>query len=80
MRELVRGMCIDWGALIRGACGALQFDTSTFHHKSRRTDQTAGARRIRAIRETQVRYCYRCVYVLLRRDRWQVNIQKTRRI
>ena len=37
MRELVRGMSIDWGVSIRGACGALRFDTSTFHYKSRRT-------------------------------------------
>lgn len=47
MRELVRGMCIDWGVSIRGACGALQFDTSTFHSTSRRTDQATVARRIR---------------------------------
>ncbi len=38
MRELVRGMCIDWGVSIRGACGVLQFDTSTFHYKSRRNE------------------------------------------
>jgi putative transposase len=51
MRELVRGMCIDWGVSIRGACGALQFDTSTFHSKSRRTDQAAVERRIKEIAE-----------------------------
>lgn len=80
MRELVRGMCIDWGASILKACGALQFDTSTFHYKSRRTDQAAVARRIREICETRVRYGYRRVHVLLRREGWQVNIKKTRRI
>jgi putative transposase len=51
MRELVRGMCIDWGVSIRGACGALRFDTSTFHYKSRRTDQAAVERRIKEIAE-----------------------------
>ena len=80
MRELVRGMCIDWGASIRRACGALRFDTSTFHYKSRRTDQAAIERRIREICETRVRYGYRRVHVLLRREGWQVNIKKTRRI
>lgn len=80
MREFIRGMCIDWGASIRRACGALQFDTSTFHYKSRRTDQAAVERRIREICETRVRYGYRRVHVLLRREGWQVNIKKTRRI
>ena len=80
MRELVRGMCIDWGVSIRGACGALRFDTSTFHYKSRRTDQAAVERRIREICETRVRYGYRRVHVLLRREGWEINIKKTRRI
>ncbi len=80
MRELVRGMCTDWGASIRRACGALRFDTSMFHYKSRRTDQAAVERRIREICETRVRYGYRRVHVLLRREGWQVNIKKTRRI
>ena len=80
MRELVRGMCIDWGVSIRGACGALRFDTSTFHYKSRRTDQAAVERRIKEIAETRVRYGYRRVHVLLRREGWEINMKKTRRI
>lgn len=80
MRELVRGMCIGWGVSIRGACGALQFDTSTFHSKSRRTDQAAVERRIKEICETRVRYGYRRVNILLRREGWVINIKKTRRI
>ena len=66
--------------MIRRACRTLQFDTSTFHYKSRRTDQAAVERRIREICETRVRYGYRRVHVLLRRESWQVNIKKTRRI
>ena len=58
----------------------MQFDTATFHDKSRRTDQAAVERRIREICETRVRYGYRRVQVLLRREGWQVNIKKTRRI
>ena len=58
MRELIRGMCIDWGVSIRGACGALRFDTSTFHYKSRRAGQAAVERRIKEIVETRVRYGY----------------------
>ena len=80
MRELVRGMCSDWSVSIRTACGALRFDRSSFHYRSRRTDQAAVERRIREICETRVRYGYRRVHVLLRREGWEINMKKTHRI
>lgn len=76
-------MCIDWGVSIRGACGALRFDTSTLHYKSRRTDQAAVVRRIKEIAKTRVRYGYRRVHVLLGREGREgreINMKKTRRI
>lgn len=73
-------MCVDWGVSIRRACGAICFDTSSYHYKSRRTDQAAVERRIKEICETRVRYGYRRVHVLLRREGWTINIKKTRRI
>lgn len=73
-------MLADWGISIRRACKALTFDTSTYHYKSRRTGQAALERRIREICETRVRYGYRRVHVLLRREGWIVNMKKTRRI
>ena len=73
-------MCVDWGVSIRKACGAICFDTSTYHYKSRRTDQAAVERRIKEIAETRVRYGYRRVHVLLRREGWVINMKKTRRI
>lgn len=36
--------------------------------------------RIREICEIRVRYGYRRIHVLLRREGWQVNIKKTRRV
>jgi putative transposase len=80
MREPVRGMCIDWGVSIRGACGALRFDTSAFHDKSRRTDQAAVEGRIREICETPVRSGCRRVHILLRREGRVIKMKKTRRI
>ncbi|MFY2822381.1 IS3 family transposase [Ruegeria sp. MALMAid1280] len=80
LREIVTGMCVDWGVSIRKACGAICFDTSTYHYKSRRTDQAAVERRIKEIAETRVRYGYRRVHVLLRREGWAINMKKTRRI
>ena len=73
-------MLVDWGVSIRRACCALRFDTSTYHYKSRRPGQAALERRIKEICETRVRYGYRRVHVLLRREGWEINMKKTRRI
>lgn len=65
---------------IRRACAVLEVDTSTYHYKSRRPDQAPLAARIKAICETRVRYGYRRVQVLLRREGWSVNHKRTHRI
>ena len=80
LREIVTGICVDWGVSIRRPCGAICFDTSSYHYKSRRTDQAAVERRIKEIAEIRVRYGYRPVHVLLRREGWVINMKKTRRI
>ena len=43
---------------------------STYHYKCRRGDQAALRKRIREIAETRVRYGYRRIHVLLRREGW----------
>lgn len=80
MRQLVRCMCIDCGVPIRGPIGALKIDASMCCYKSRRTDPTAVERRIKEICETRVRYGYRRIHVLLRREGWQMNVKNTLRI
>jgi putative transposase len=73
-------MCLDWSVSIRRACGALRFDRSTYHYQSSRPDQAGLEKRIKDICETRVRYGYRRVHVLLRREGWHVNRKKTYRI
>tara|TARA_R110000851_G_scaffold255700_5_gene408240 strand:+ start:772 stop:1575 length:804 start_codon:yes stop_codon:yes gene_type:complete len=73
-------MCSDWAVSIRTACGAIGFDRSTVHYKSRRVDQASVEKRIKEICETRVRYGYRRVHVLLNREGWGVNIKKVYRI
>ena len=65
---------------IRRACGVLELDTSSYHYKSCWLDQAPLAARIKAICETRVRFGYRRVDVLLLREGWHVNQQRTRRI
>ena len=69
-----------WGVSIRRACGVIRLDTSSYHYRSRRPEQATLEARIREICETRVRYGYRRVHVLLRREGWLINQKKTRRI
>jgi putative transposase len=55
-------------------------DTSTYHYRSRRTGQADLEQRIREICQTRIRYGYRRVHVLLRREGWSINQKRTRRV
>ena len=79
-RKLVDEMRGDWDVSIRRACHVFLFDTSTYHYKSRRPGQAPLEQRIREICQTRVRYGYRRVHVLLRREGWRLGQNKTRRI
>jgi len=70
----------EWGVSIRRACGVFLLDTSTYHYKSRRAGQAGLEQRIREICQTRIRYGYRRVHVLLRREGWSLGQNKTRRI
>lgn len=79
-RELVAQTCGEWNVSIRRACRVLEFDTSSYHYKSRRRDQAGIEARIKDICATRVRYGYRRVHVLLKREGWDVNVKRTYRI
>jgi len=61
----------------RRACGVLQLDPTSYRYKSRRPAQAVLEAKIK---EIWVRYGYRRVHVLLRRDGWMINKTKTQRI
>ena len=68
----VRG---EWGVSIRRTCRVLQVDTSTYHYKSRRPGQAILEKRIKVICQARVRYGYRRVHVLLRREGGRIDAQ-----
>jgi len=70
----------EWAVSIRRACHVFLCDTSTYHYKSRRSGQAELEHRIREICQTRVRYGYRRVHVLLRREGWWINVKKVHRI
>jgi putative transposase len=73
-------MMSEWKVSQRRACRVLQLDPTTFRYKSRRPAQAPLEAKIKEICQTRIRYGYRRVLVLLRRDGWMINQKKTRRI
>jgi len=69
-----------WRVSIRRACRALPVERSTYHYRSRRAGQAELTQRIKEIAATRVRYGYRRIHVLLRRDGWRVNPKRVYRL
>jgi putative transposase len=69
-----------WKVSVRRACGALQIARSIYTYKPRRGEQAALKTRIKEIAQTRVRYGYRRVHVLLRREGWAVNGKRIYRL
>ena len=69
-----------WGVSQRRACRVMQAHRSTQQYKSRRDDQASLKERIKEIAETRVRYGYRRIHVLLRREGWQINAKRVYRL
>ena len=77
MVDHVRGA---WQVSIRRACRAVPVDRSTYHYRSKRAGRAPLMNRIKEIAETQVRYGYRRIHVLLRREGWLVNAKRVCRL
>ena len=73
-------MRAGWKVSVRRACRVLRFDAKSYRYRSRRPGQAALEDRIRTICQTRVRYGYRRVHVLLRREGWVINEKRTRRV
>ncbi len=79
-RQLVNDVRADWQVSIRRACSVFLVDTSFYHYKSKRGDQADLKKRIKELAQTRVRYGYRRVHVLLRREGWPVNVKRVYRL
>ena len=79
-REMVDDVRRVWQVSIRRACHALPVDRSSYHYRSKRSGQAVLMKRIKEIAETRVRYGYRRIHVLLRREGWLVNPKRVCRL
>ncbi len=64
----------------RRACSAFPINRSTQRYQSRRLDQAGLKMRIKELAATRVRYGYRRIHVLLRREGWKINHKRTHRL
>ncbi len=73
-------MMSEWSISQRRVCRVLQLDPKSYRYTSRRPAQAVLEAKIKEICQTRIRYGYRRVHVLLRREGWMINWKKTRRI
>lgn len=72
-RLLVQYLCDQYRSSERHACGVLRINRGTYRYTSQRNEWTELRARIREIVQNRVRYGYRKILVLLRREGWQVG-------
>ena len=64
----------------RRGCAAMRFDRSVHRYQSIRDDQAALRQRMKELAGVRVRYGYRRLHVLLRREGWAVNHKRIQRL
>ncbi|WP_417339047.1 IS3 family transposase [Halomonas kashgarensis] len=79
-RQLAQDLVDQFGASTRQACGVLALARSVFYYRSQAQDQRPLLQRIHEITATRVRYGYRRVHELLKREGWEVNHKRVYRL
>lgn len=72
-RPVVKYLYETYEVSERRACRLARVPVSTFRYVSMQEPRTALRMRIRGIAQTRVRYGYRKIQVLLKREGWQVG-------
>jgi putative transposase len=80
MRERVVSLEEAYWVSERQACRTIKFCRTSHRYRTHRRDDRALRLRILEIAERRVRYGYRRIQVLLRREGWRVNHKRTYRI
>ena len=79
-RELVKHLQVVWGVSMRRACAIVGGSRSSLYYRHKRDTQAVLRQRIREIAETRVRWGYRRIHVLLRREGWVINAKRVHRL
>ena len=73
-------MQLDYDVSERRACGTLRVWRSFYRYRSKAVDQAGLRQRIKEIASIRVRYGYKRIHVLLRREGWNVNHKRVYRL
>ena len=73
-------LCQRYGASVRQACTAMMMSRSVYHYRSVAADQAPLRHRIKEIAATRVRYGYKRIHVVLRREGWRINHKRVYRL
>jgi len=79
-RELVKHLQVVWGVSMRRACAIVGGSRSSLYYRHKRDTQAVLRQRIREIAETRVKWGYRRIHVLLRREGWRINAKRVHRL
>ena len=79
-RELVEWVQTAFGTSLSRACRLGQISRTLNAYKSRRPGQEGLRQRMRELAQARPRFGYRRVHVMLRREGWQVNMKRVRRL
>jgi len=79
-RKAVEFLRLAYDVSERRACRAIHFQRSSHRYQSIKSPQTPLRMRIRELAETRIRYGYKRITVLLRREGWQVNHKRVYRL
>jgi putative transposase len=79
-REMVRYLMGRYEIGITHACRELRISRSLYHYRSQRDPQDTLRQRIVELAHSRVRYGYRWVFMLLRREGWPVGRKRVYRI
>jgi putative transposase len=69
-----------WQLSERRACAILDVNRKMLHYRSVKRDDPVLRRRIKEIAINRIRYGYKRIAVLLRREGWLINVKRVRRI
>jgi putative transposase len=79
-RDVVSVLQDSYQVSERRACSAMGFHRSSQRYRSRQDPQVELRMRLRDLAAARVRYGYRRLHVLLRREGWPVNHKRTYRL
>ena len=79
-RAVVRYFRTGFRISERRACHLVGVARSSYRYRSQAADQTALRIRLRDLAATRVRYGYRRLHILLRREGWRINHKRVYRL